>query len=131
MMMSPQGGFTRRGDGWWSGRSRGWSSDAACALAGRRRLATGWRSLSLPAPISCSIWRFSDRVLGSGTGFVELGRLSARERIAERPARALYGEVSTSGQLREHPIGLLHGERGLHRRLHRGDDAAVLPDGRQ
>jgi putative transposase len=36
---------------------------AACALAGRRRPKTGWRSLSLPAPTSCSIWRFSDRVL--------------------------------------------------------------------
>src|SRR5215203_90964 len=63
MMMSPQRGFTRRGDGWWSGRSRGWSSVAACALAGRRRPKTGWLWYSLLAPISCSIWRFSDRVL--------------------------------------------------------------------
>ena len=36
---------------------------AASVLAGRRRLKTGWRLLSLPAPTSCSIWRFSDRVL--------------------------------------------------------------------
>src|SRR5215210_4180333 len=64
-MMSPQRGFTRRGDGWWSGRSRGSSSAAAFALAGRRRPKTGWRLFSLPAPTSCSIWRFSDRVLVS------------------------------------------------------------------
>ena len=60
-------------------------------------------------------------VLGSGTRFVKLGRLPAGERIAERPARALYGEVPTSGQLRKHPVSLLHGERGLHRRLRWGD----------
>src|SRR5215210_8935176 len=64
-MMSPQRGFTRRGDGWWSGRSRGSSSAAAFALAGRRRPKTGWRLFSLPAPTSCSIWRFSDRVLAN------------------------------------------------------------------
>jgi hypothetical protein len=30
--------------------SRGWSRDAACALAGRRRQETGWRWFSWPAP---------------------------------------------------------------------------------
>src|SRR5215218_4219684 len=64
-MMTPQRGFTRRGDGWWSERSRGSSSDAASVLAGRRRPETGWLWYSLLAPISCSIWRFSDRVLKS------------------------------------------------------------------
>ena len=32
------------------------------ALVGRRRQETGRRWFSLLVPISCSIWRFSDRV---------------------------------------------------------------------
>src|SRR5215211_9499394 len=75
-MMTPQRGFTRRGDGWWSERSRGSSSDAASVLAGRRRPETGWLWYSLLAPISCSIWRFSDRVLISSADDMPLLLLS-------------------------------------------------------
>ncbi len=50
---------------WVVERTISWLTKRAgvCALAGRRRPKTGWRLFSLPAPTSCSIWRFSDRVL--------------------------------------------------------------------
>jgi len=64
---SAQEGYSQRihpARRWVVERTISWlvSSDAASVLAGRRRPKTGWRSFSLPAPTSCSTWRFSDRV---------------------------------------------------------------------
>src|SRR5215212_8359143 len=105
------GSLIRRGDGWWSGRFPGSSSDAACALAGPRRPKTGWPSFSLPAPTSCSIWRFSDRVLRNPLWgiFSWLGGLDISREQYERRISFSFGEnarILEAEVVEENPQGI-------------------------
>src|SRR5829696_4747439 len=55
----------------------------------------------------------------------------AGERVEQRSVLALYHEMASGSELREHSVGFAHGERCLHRGLGGGDAAAVVPNGQQ